>query len=329
MPKFSSKLLFTILGLSFLCQAMLSLPNSGLNFLGTSQENAAEKSPSDSKALERKIAKLEKRLVKLKAGLIELKEEEQKALKAKQKKASIEAPLLDPVHKSETTAKAVTKDKLDSLEASKTDSSEGEPLPEFDKNQSLGEVSWSPRKEHLDDPFFGSGDKLIMAFLDFECAPCRSFLRRTLPSLRAEAANKSYKLIVRDYPLKKNPAARRLAQSVACAGEQGRYWEALEEVAEYPDVLSEGLILGWANGIATKKNSDFEMSRFRECLKSRRYRGEIDRDIEEGKRLGIIGAPGFFIGKKQTSGNYQGYFLRGAQPNRVFSLLLERLDKTG
>lgn len=293
MPKFSFKLIVLILGFGFIVQTLAASPDWISDVL--SRTKTTEKTNTEEiKEIELQISQLNSRLEVLKnntkGGPTE---------KLTQSEASTALPSI-PAPKPQTESQSETRQ----------------------DNKPLKRQTWTPGKSHLDDPFFGSGEVVFMAFLDLQCKPCQAFLRGALPVFKLKAKKESFKFIIRDFPLTKNRASRRLAQSVACAGEQGRYWELLENISNYHDTPSESSIVAWA-----KEIDGLDHQSFKACLGSKRYKGEIDRDIEEGKKLGVVGAPGFFLGKTTAEGNYSGYAVRGAQPNRVFELLLERLSK--
>jgi len=48
---------------------------------------------------------------------------------------------------------------------------------------------------------------------------------------------------------------------------------------------------------------------FEQCLTSGKYKGPVQKDVDEGTQLGITGAPAFFV---------NGRVLSGAQPLETF-----------
>ena len=85
-----------------------------------------------------------------------------------------------------------------------------------------------------------------------------------------------------------------------CAGEQGKYWEAMDEIYTMP-ALSDG-----KGDLQVKKefeeiidNLGLDKIAFNECLESRRYNNKILADIEEAKSMNIPGTPFVFINGKQ------------------------------
>ena len=85
-----------------------------------------------------------------------------------------------------------------------------------------------------------------------------------------------------------------------CAGEQGKYWESMDEIYTM-SALSED-----KGDLQVKKEFEeiiddlgLDKIAFNECLESRRYINKIITDIEEAKSLNIPGTPFVFINGKQ------------------------------
>jgi len=187
------------------------------------------------------------------------------------------------------------------------------------KNQIITRVTWEPDGSHLDDPFIGDGNVLMMGFIDHLCEPCKKFYTETFSRLKDNYFTSHVKFILRDFPLKSNNMSRKASQAAHCAGEQGQYWQMSEALISVAEISSNDDFEALDSGI-----SGIEGDLFRGCLNSKRYRGEIDRDLAEGGRLGAKGAPGFFIGKSTSTSQYEGVFVRGAQPYKAFARLLDK-----
>jgi protein-disulfide isomerase len=56
------------------------------------------------------------------------------------------------------------------------------------------------------------------------------------------------------------------------------------------------------------------MEAFERCLNARTYRSTVQKDIDEGTRLGVIGTPTFFI---------NGRVISGAQPLENFTRIID------
>jgi protein-disulfide isomerase len=62
------------------------------------------------------------------------------------------------------------------------------------------------------------------------------------------------------------------------------------------------------------RNLKLDDKQFGSCLTSEKYKAEIEKDSEEGKKAGVHGTPGFFI---------NGVKLSGAQPQDEFTRLID------
>lgn len=53
---------------------------------------------------------------------------------------------------------------------------------------------------------------------------------------------------------------------------------------------------------------------FERCLESRKFRSEVEKDLEDGRRYGVTGTPTFFINGRKVV---------GAQPPATFKQIIE------
>jgi len=176
---------------------------------------------------------------------------------------------------------------------------------------------------HKDDPFLGAvdGTVIIMAFSEYQCRPCRQFVSKIFPMLKKDYLDAGkVKYILRDFPLASNDFSIAAANLAHCAGEQGAYWQMHSSLFAHPVAVDAG---DWA--LVSSQVTGIDKKKLEQCSQSLRYKKEIELDIKEAKSIGIKGAPGFFLGKRQPSGKYTGFFIRGAQPYAVFRTQLEKL----
>ncbi len=62
-------------------------------------------------------------------------------------------------------------------------------------------------------------------------------------------------------------------------------------------------------------------NQFNDCLDSRKYLDEVNKDYQDGVSYGVTGTPGFFIGNEQS-----GYIkITGAQPYSVFQRVFDQI----
>lgn len=158
-------------------------------------------------------------------------------------------------------------------------------------------------------PYRGSAEApvTIVEFSDFKCPFCS----RAQPTLKQllERYRGKVKLVYRDYPLEAiHPEARRAAEAARCAQDQEKFWQ-------YHDLLfSHFPQVGLEDLRQYAKQAGLDAVKFEECLVGGAHRATVQRDIDEGKRLGVAGTPAFFI---------NGRPLSGAQPLDAFIRVIE------
>ncbi len=148
----------------------------------------------------------------------------------------------------------------------------------------------------------------IVEFSDFHCPFCKRVLP-TLKEIEAKYGDK-VKLAFRDYPIDGlHPGARKAHEAARCAHEQGKFWA-------YHDVLFEKAPRAGADDLkAYAREVGLDLAKFDQCVVSGKYKEAIQRDIDEGGRLGVNGTPAFFV---------NGELLSGAQPLEAFSRVVDR-----
>jgi protein-disulfide isomerase len=87
------------------------------------------------------------------------------------------------------------------------------------------------------------------------------------------------------------------------------YWQYHDMFFEQAPKASDGDLKRYAEEIG------LDTSKFAGCLFQNLYHEEVQRDLDEGVRLGVEGTPAFFI---------NGRFLSGAQPLEEFVRVIEQ-----
>ena len=148
----------------------------------------------------------------------------------------------------------------------------------------------------------------VVDFSDFECPACREFYREF--EELADRFPGKINLVFRNFPLDKdcNPLIdREFHQSACyaamfsrCAGEQEKFWEALDYLFRLEELDSgspgearSGIDLGGrALGLDT--------AALEECMKSRRHAAKLASDAREGEALGVEGTPSVWVNGKKV-----------------------------
>jgi len=75
-------------------------------------------------------------------------------------------------------------------------------------------------------------------------------------------------------------------EAARCANDQGRFWP-------YHDALYVKLQTGLDDLKAIAAETGVELETFERCLSAGTYRSAVQKDIDEGTRLGMLGTPTF------------------------------------
>lgn len=163
-------------------------------------------------------------------------------------------------------------------------------------------------------PILGSAGApvTIVEFEDLQCPFCKK-VKVTLDQVLARY-KEQVKLVHRDFPLQSlHPTSWLAHEAARCAGEQGKFWEYRNLVYANGPVSGQEQLNNYA---AQLKLSAPE---FQACIASGKFKAAIQKDEDEGVRIGVEGTPAFFI---------NGRFLSGAQPENGFAQIIdEELNK--
>lgn len=144
-----------------------------------------------------------------------------------------------------------------------------------------------PEKDHV----FGKIDAPITIFeySDFECPYCKQY--HPNPKKLVERYPEQVNWVYRHYPLPfHNPTAEQESQASECAAELGgneSFWQYSDEIftRDKQKPFSTEVLADLAVKIGLDKKT------FTECVTSGRYKERVQRDLAQGKRIGITGTP--------------------------------------
>jgi len=149
----------------------------------------------------------------------------------------------------------------------------------------------------------------IIEFSDYQCPFCGKWYTDVWSRLKTDYAGK-VRFVYRDFPLFNiHPEAGPAAEAAECARDQNKYFE-------FHDLLfSDQSNLGQATYEKYAGQLGLDMTKFKDCLTTGKYKAEISSDYEFASNLGVSSTPTFFI---------NGIPLVGAQPYEVFKQLIDR-----
>lgn len=201
-----------------------------------------------------------------------------------------------------------------SIAASLSTSSENIDL---DMDRTHGTISTAMGSSILGSP---TAPITIIEFGDYQCHQCYNWFHNTKPAIfenYVDTGRVNFIFVDMAFLGRDSPKA---AQASYCAEDQGKYWEYhdLLYLSQEPQIDN-----GWANPERLKAfafNLGLDMELFENCLDSGKYSKRVQFNIDEAKKHGINGTPGFFIvgpdGQQKIS---------GAQPYSVFKLVLDSM----
>ena len=118
-----------------------------------------------------------------------------------------------------------------------------------------------------------------------------------------------------DFPLEQlHPNAFKASEAARCAGNQGKYWEMHETLFKNQAALEANKLPEYA------KTAGVDVDKFKQCLEGGKEAAKIRSDQAEGRKAGISGTPGFFVGVMQPDQKTVKTmrFINGAQPYANF-----------
>jgi protein-disulfide isomerase len=138
---------------------------------------------------------------------------------------------------------------------------------------------------------------MIVEFSDYQCPYCHN-VEPTIKQVLAKYGDK-VSLSYRDFPLTAiHSQAQISAEASRCALEQGKFWEYHDQLFTATNLEKDALV-GYARDLK------LDDKKFESCLTSGKYKADIAKDLEEGRKIGVNGTPGFFINGIATSGAQQ------------------------
>lgn len=147
---------------------------------------------------------------------------------------------------------------------------------------------------------------MIVEFSDYQCPYCHQ-IEPTVKKVLARYGDK-VSFSYRDFPLTAiHSQAMIAAEASRCALEQEKFWE-------YHDQLFAASSLEKNSLIEYARNLKLDDKQFESCLNSEKYKADIEKDEQEGRKAGINGTPGFFI---------NGVEINGAKPESEFTSIID------
>lgn len=178
-----------------------------------------------------------------------------------------------------------------------------------------GELPLGPRQDVAlgDAPVRGSRNApvMIIEFADFQCPYCQQ-MHPELKILQQELAGK-VAVAFKDFPLAMHANAEKAAEAARCAGEQGKYWDFHDELFHNSENLEVAQLKQFARDLKLNQPN------FDACLDSGKEAAAVQKDLAQGRQLGVRATPSFF---------FNGRLFTGAMDYFTLRSLVETLLKT-
>ncbi len=161
-----------------------------------------------------------------------------------------------------------------------------------------------------DDPSLGPANApvTIIEFSDYQCPYCEKWNQEVFGQLIQDYGS-NVRFVYRDFPLSGHAEAQPAAEAADCAGEQGKYWDFHNKLFSGQQSLGQAAYQQYAGDIG------LDLTKFNECVSSRRFQQEVEADLNYAMKLGVSSTPTFFI---------NGRPLIGAQPYASFKQVIDQ-----
>ncbi|MBI2047015.1 thioredoxin domain-containing protein [Candidatus Pacearchaeota archaeon] len=139
---------------------------------------------------------------------------------------------------------------------------------------------------------------IIIEFSDFQCPKCKA----ALPVIDAVLDRYGVALYYRNFPLPMHKNSMNAAEAAECANEQEKFWQYHDILFQNQEMLDKESLKRYAAQLG------LDAAQFNSCLDSHKYRNEIEKDFQDGEKLGVGGTPTFFINNRKIEGASLGVF---------------------
>jgi len=166
-----------------------------------------------------------------------------------------------------------------------------------------------------DSPFWGNSDAkvTIVEYSDFQCPFCAKG-KEIVDGLKKKYGKK-IKVVFKNFPLPFHNNAKTAAVASLCANEQGSkyFWKMHDHMFENQTLLDRKELKKAAKKLGLKT------AKFNECLEKEKYLATVNKEMDEGRNIGVKSTPTFYV---------NGQLVNGAHPLEVFSEIIdEELSK--
>jgi len=108
----------------------------------------------------------------------------------------------------------------------------------------------------------------------------------------------------RNFPVHRHADSELHAEAALCAGDQGKFWEYHEKIFSDQDLCRNISSVGMREMLINDAALlGLDVQKFTQCLKSEKYKAEVEADLQAGIMAGVRGTPTFFINNRTIIGD--------------------------
>jgi protein-disulfide isomerase len=133
----------------------------------------------------------------------------------------------------------------------------------------------------------------IIEFTDYQCPSCAQ-QHPVVERIMKEFGDR-VRLVVRDFPLSQHAQATKAAEAAEAAREQGKYWEYVAVLFRNQSALGVDKLKQYATELG------LDRARFDSSLDSGKFAEKVQRDVLDGRKLGVNGTPTLYVNGKRVS----------------------------
>jgi protein-disulfide isomerase len=158
----------------------------------------------------------------------------------------------------------------------------------------------------------------IVEYSDFRCPYCARFAREVLPALERKYVDSGQVLLAfRHLPNDSHPMSREVAAVAACAGKQGKFWDAHDVLFSVADHFDAAVL----DTLPARLGLD--PTQVAKCL-GQQGPAEVADDVATARALHLASTPSFLIGQVQADGRVKvREIVAGAQKLGAFDKALD------
>ncbi len=135
---------------------------------------------------------------------------------------------------------------------------------------------------------------VVVEFSDFQCPFCKRAASNGA-SIVKEYGDK-VKYVFKQFPLSFHDKAHKASEASLCMHDQGKFFEYHDKLFENNQALEEADLKKYATEVGG------DAAKFEECLKSGKNKAKVDRDMADGQKYGVSGAPTYFVNGEAVVG---------------------------